>query len=62
MPVNLKPSEGEEYSEWRAAYNFWLSSGDSKYFDAYINEEKNIYIKITFDVNKGNIIEIYTLK
>ena len=58
-PVDIKKAENQEYNEWRAAYNFWLSTKEDKYFDTYINEEEDIFVKLTYDITLGNIIEIY---
>ena len=58
-PVNIKKAENEEYNDWRAAYNYWLSTGEDKYFDTYISKDRGIFVKLTYDINYGNIIEIY---
>lgn len=60
-PVNIKKAENEEYNDWRAAYNYWLSTGEDKYFDTYISKDRGIFVKLTYDINYGNIIEIYKI-
>ena len=59
VPVNIKKAENEEYNDWRAAYNYWLSTGEDKYFDTYISKDKSIFVKLTYDIDYGNTIEIY---
>lgn len=61
VPVNIKKAENEEYNDWRAAYNYWLSTGEDKYFDTYISKDRGIFVKLTYDINYGNIIEIYKI-
>ena len=58
-PINVVYNEEDNYTEWRTAYNFFINSDESKYFDAYINEDLNIFIKLNYDIEEGNIIKIY---
>lgn len=60
-PVDLVQKEGQSYTEYKTAINTWLNSGEDIYFDTYINEEKGIFVKLTYSYEYGNIIEIYLL-
>ncbi len=63
VPVDLvyDNTKYNSYLEYKTAFNTWLDSNEDVYFDTYINEEEKIFIKLTFNIEFGNIIEIYLL-
>ena len=58
-PADLVYNEEDNYTDWITAYNMFIKSEECKYFDAYINENLGIFIKLDYDIKEGNIIKVY---